>query len=203
MKILGGRFLTEFDLKDEGFHSLGSNVQIHERASLYGLENIAIGNNVRIDDFTLIVASGMVKIGNHVHIASHTYLGGKYGIVMEDFSAFAAGSRIFTSSDDYSGEKLTNVTIPPEYTGGTTGRVILRRHVLIGSGTMIMPGCTIGEGTAVGAMSFVIKDLEPWGIYAGIPVKRIRERKKDLLILEQQLLAKERDIESTQAISSA
>jgi acetyltransferase-like isoleucine patch superfamily enzyme len=38
-------------------------------------------------------------------------------------------------------------------------------------------------------MSLITGDLEPWGVYVGIPAKRIKERKKDLLELEKQLLA--------------
>jgi acetyltransferase-like isoleucine patch superfamily enzyme len=37
-------------------------------------------------------------------------------------------------------------------------------------------------------MSFVKHDLQPWGIYAGIPVKRVKERKKRLLALEEEFL---------------
>ena len=184
---LGGKFLTEIDLKDAGFRSLGKNVKIHDRASLYGLENISIGNNVRIDDFAIIVATGKVEIGNHVHIANYVYLGGGEGIVLEDFSGIAAGSKIFTASDDYSGEMLTGITVPPEFTGGDKGTVVLRKHVIIGAGTVILPGCTVAEGSSVGAMSLVNRNLDPWGMYAGIPVKRIRDRKKDLLKLEQRL----------------
>jgi acetyltransferase-like isoleucine patch superfamily enzyme len=38
-------------------------------------------------------------------------------------------------------------------------------------------------------MSLVTKDLDPWGVYVGIPAKRIRDRKKELLEMEKQLLA--------------
>ena len=41
-----------------------------------------------------------------------------------------------------------------------------------------MPGVTIGEGALVGSNAFVNKDLEPWGIYVGSPVKKIGEREK-------------------------
>ncbi len=50
-----------------------------------------------------------------------------------------------------------------------------------------MPALTIGEGTAVGSMSLVTKDLEEWGIYAGIPCRRIKERRKDLIALEKKV----------------
>ncbi len=36
-------------------------------------------------------------------------------------------------------------------------------------------------------MTLVNKNLEPWGIYIGIPAKRLKERKKGLLKLETEL----------------
>lgn len=188
---LGGKYLTEVELKDMGFRKLGRNVKIHSRSSIYGVENISIGDNVRIDDFTVIVASGHLDIGSHVQITNFCYLGAKYGIRLEDFVGIGCGTRIYTSSDDYYGEKLTNITVPSEFTGGIKGRVVLQKHVIVGANCVILPACTIGEGAAIGALSLVVKDIEPWGIYCGIPVKRLRARKRDLLLLERELKEEE------------
>ncbi|WP_245150942.1 acyltransferase [Pseudomonas fluorescens] len=51
-----------------------------------------------------------------------------------------------------------------------------------------MPGVTIKEGCSVGAMALVTKSTDPWGIYAGIPAVRMKERKQGLLDLERQFL---------------
>ena len=56
------------------------------------------------------------------------------------------------------------------------------------SGTVILPNLIIGEGTAVGALSLVKKNLEEWSIYAGNPIKKIKDRSKKLLELEEQFL---------------
>jgi acetyltransferase-like isoleucine patch superfamily enzyme len=188
---LGGRFLTEKDLKDVPFRKIGSNVKIHERASIYGVENISIGNNVRIDDFTLIVAvNGYIEIGSYVQICSHCFLGCNGGVVLDDFVVVSPGTRIFSACDDYSGKKLTGISVPREYTGGLLGKVMLKKHVIIGANSVILPCCSIGEGASIGALSLVNKDLDPWGMYAGVPVRRIKDRGKDLLVLEQKLLAR-------------
>jgi galactoside O-acetyltransferase len=65
---------------------------------------------------------------------------------------------------------------------------MLKRHVIIGAGTTILPGCVLGEGASVGAMSMVTKSLDPWGVYFGIPVRRLKARKKKLLDLEREFL---------------
>jgi len=185
--MLGGKYLTEVDLKREGFRALGNNVRIHSRASIYGTENISIGDNVRIDDFIVIIATGSVEIGNYVSISNFCFLGGKNGIVISDFVTLAPSVKIFTSSDDYIGEKLTGPIVPSQFTGGKNGKVSLGKHVIIGSGSIVLPDCTIGEGSSVGALSLVKKNLEPWGVYLGIPARRIKDRRKDLLDLEKQI----------------
>jgi len=188
---LGGRFLTEHDLKDAGFRKLGKNVKIHERASIYCTENISIGDNVQIGDFSIIIASGFVEIGSRIDIANYAFLGGSHGIVLEDFVTITHGVKIFSASADYSGEFLNGPNLPEEFKGDVQGKVTIRKHTIIGSNSIVFPGCTIGEGVAIGAMSLVTKDLDPWGIYVGVPAKRLKERKKDLLLLEKQLIVPE------------
>jgi acetyltransferase-like isoleucine patch superfamily enzyme len=184
---LGGKYLTGSDLTRAGFRRLGNNVRIHDRASIYGTENISIGNDVRIDDFVIIIATGPVEIGNYVSIPNFCFLGAKHSLVMEDFVTLAPGVMVFTSSDDYSGARLTGPIVPRQFSGGKAGGVHIGKHVIAGAGSVILPGCTLGEGCSVGALSLVVNDLEPWGIYAGIPVRRIKDRRKDLLALEKQL----------------
>ncbi len=186
-KIFGADCFTEADLKDSGFSHLGKNIKISSRASIYGIENISLGDYVRIDDFVVIIATGKLFIGNHVSIHNFCFLGAKYDMTLQDFVTLAPGVKIFTSSDDYSGEKLTGVTVDAKFTGGKKGHIILEKHVIIGSGTIILPDCIIGEGCSVGALSLVKESLNPWGIYGGIPVSRLKERKKDMLLLENKV----------------
>lgn len=62
--------------------------------------------------------------------------------------------------------------IPDKYNKFAKRQVILRKHVIIGTGTVILPNLIIGEITAVGALSLVNKNLEKWSIYAGNPIKK-------------------------------
>ena len=187
--LTGGSFLTEAELCRVGFAQIGRNAKIHSRASIYCPENISLGHNVRIDDFAVIIATGKVKLGTHVHIPNFCYLGGTFGITLEDFCTLAPGVMIFSSSDDYHGSKLTNPTIPQHFIGGKKGLVTLMRHVIVGAGSVILPGCTLGEGASVGALSLVKGDLSSWSIYAGVPAQKLKDRKRDLLELERALRA--------------
>ena len=51
---------------------------------------------------------------------------------------------------------------------------------------MVLPGVTIAEGTAVGSMALCTKTTEEWSVYSGIPAVKMKERKKDILVLEKQ-----------------
>lgn len=187
--MLQSRYLTEVDLKDFGFKSIGKNVRISSDARVYGPENISIANNVRIDDFAILAAvNGSIAIGNHVFIARNSHLSGTLGIEMHDFSSMAANTVIYSASDDYSGDYLTAQAIPKKHTAQIGGPVIIGKHVIIGSACTIVGPCNISEGCSIGAMTLVNKDLQPWGMYIGIPAKRLKERKKGLLALEKEFL---------------
>jgi galactoside O-acetyltransferase len=189
----GISFYSKKELKKFKFRSIGRNVLIKKNVSLYFVENISIGNNVRIDDNVIIVASkknSPLRIGNYIHIASNCYLAGSDGIEMMDFTTLAPGVLIFSGSDDYSGKKLTNPMVGNPYVGGKSGKVTLCKHVIIGAGSIVLPDVTIKQGSSVGALSLVNKDLNPWGVYSGIPAKKIKSRHKDLLKLEKKFLKK-------------
>jgi acetyltransferase-like isoleucine patch superfamily enzyme len=56
---------------------------------------------------------------------------------------------------------------------------IIKDNCRFGSGTRLVPGITIAEGTITGAMSLVTKDTEPNSLYYGVPAKFIRKIKED------------------------
>lgn len=182
-------YYSEKELFEIGFHSIGVNVQISKKCSIYSPGKISIGNNVRVDDFCIL--SGNLKFGNYIHIAAACLLfGGNEGIVMEDFSAISSRSALYAESDDYSGCALSNPTVPLEYRKIHGGGIIMKKHSIIGAGCTVLPGVIIGEGCSIGAMSLINRSLDDWGIYVGIPCHYIKDRNKDLLKLEQEFLIK-------------
>ena len=48
--------------------------------------------------------------------------------------------------------------------------------VIIAPNCVILPGVTIGEGAAIGALSLIKEDVEPWTVVAGIPARKISDR---------------------------
>jgi galactoside O-acetyltransferase len=182
--------LSRAAIESMGFAAVGENVQISERASFYGASRISLGHNVRIDDFCVLSAgSGGIEIGNYIHIAVFTSLIGAGRITLSDFCSISSRVSIYSSNDDYSGATLTNPTVPSEFSGVTHADVLLGKHVIVGSGTVILPGVILEEGVAVGALSLVDKKCLSFGIYYGNPVRCINNRKRDLLDAEARLLS--------------
>lgn len=183
-------YLSRQELLDIGFASVGEDVSISNRACFYGASKMHIGNHVRIDDFCLLV--GNITIGNHVHICAYSTFHASAGsIVIDDFSGFSVRTTVYAASDDYSGETMSNPTVPEKYKAVETGDVYFGKHTLVGAGSTFLHKTYLPEGNAIGSMTLVNGRLEPWGIYAGIPCRRIKDRSKHCLELERQLIEEE------------
>jgi galactoside O-acetyltransferase len=180
-------FLSRQALRRLGFAAVGTDVSISDRASIHGASRIALGSHVRIDDFAILSAGVEgIRIGSYVHIACHCSLIGKALIEVGDLSTLSSRVAVYSSNDDYTGAGLTNPMLPTQYRRVTEVPVRIGRHVVVGSGSVILPGVTIGEGAAVGALTLVNRTLDPFTIYAGIPARRLRDRSKAFLELEAQ-----------------
>lgn len=178
-------FYTIEELKKLGLKEIGKDVSISKKASIYTPNKIKIGDYVRIDDFCIL--SGEIEIGSYVHIAAYIALYGKYGIKIKDFCGCSARCTIYSATDDFSGNAMISPMIPEKLSNVTGGQVILEKYVQLGANVVVMPNITVKEGTSVGAMSFVNKDLEEWGIYAGIPSKKLKDRSKNIIALSKKL----------------
>lgn len=185
-------FLSPKQLEMMGFKSLGKNVKISTKASIYNANLIDIGDHSRIDDFCVI--SGKVSIGRNVHIAVFCNVaGGEKGIRFDDFAGLAYGCHVFTQSDNYEGDALTNPTVPDEYKQEIKKAIVIGRHCIVGTNSLVLPGVVLAQGTSIGAHSMVTKSTEEWSIYYGTPARRIKARKKTLLEMEAKYLSSERN----------
>lgn len=182
-------YLSRDQIEILGFKCCGENVSISDKASIYGASNISIGDNVRIDDFCVISAGkGGIDIGSYVHIATLSSIIGEAPIVLNDFVGVSSHVAIYSSTDDYLGRALTNPTVPEKYRKVFSDDVIFKKHVIIGSGTVVLPGCTLSEGVSVGAQSLVDSSLDEWCVYSGVPLIKRGRRAKKLLAIEKKML---------------
>lgn len=181
--------LTRGQIEVMGFKRLGENVRLSDKASFYNTQNIEIGDHTRIDDFCVLSAgAGGISIGRNVHMAVFSSIIGGGRVELHDFSNVSSRVSIYSSTDDFTGHAMSNPTVAPHFTGVKMAPVTIGKHVIIGSGSVILPGITLHEGSGVGALSLVTKDCEPFGMYAGSPARRIGERSKRMLELEKEFL---------------
>jgi acetyltransferase-like isoleucine patch superfamily enzyme len=183
-------YYTENELQTMGFKAIGKNVKIAKNCTISGLSNISIGNNVIIDAFCSIIATEKehLIIGSFIHIGAFCHLLANAGIELKDFCGLSQGVKVYSKTGDYSGNSLTNPTIPCKYKSIKRGKVIVGEHVIIGSGSVILPNVSIGEGTSVGALSLVTSNLDSWTIYYGNPLRKLTKRSKNLLIKKEAFL---------------
>ncbi len=180
-------YLTPEQLKELNFKFIGKNVKISDKAAIYDPEKIEIGDQSRIDDFCIL--SGVIKIGKYCHVTPYCLIaGGIPGIEINDFCTLAYGVKVFSQSDDYTGESLVNSMIPQKYKKEIFEKIIIKKQTIVGTNSVIFPGVTLEEGTSIGAMSLVLKSTAPWGIYHGIPAIRVKDRSQNMLTLENNFL---------------
>ena len=166
-----------FDLKK--LRSCGKNVIIGKTVRIRYPELVEIGDNVIIDDFTYISTS--MKLHSNVHIsAGCKIIGGKHAFVeMHEFSTLAPNVVLSAGSDDYSGGIATPM-VPIEFKGNAKiGKIIINKHCIVGAGSVVLPDIVFETGACVGALSLVNLTLEAWGLYAGIPARKLKDREKD------------------------
>ncbi len=180
-------FYSRDELAKLGLKSYGENVLISRFARLYNPELLSIGNHVRIDDFCIL--GGTITLGSYIHIAPYCLLQGKAGITMEDFSGLSSRCSLYTESEDYVlGTSLTNPMVPREFRNVEHAPIVVKKHALLGVGTVILPGSVIETGCTFGAQSLLQGKTEPWTVYRGNPVMAVcLRRSKRILELEKEL----------------
>lgn len=183
MAHYNGQFLGRKQLEELGVTCDGDEVLVHASCVLLNPEGLRLGNHVRIDPFCIVSSGGGVRLHNHVHVGGHSTLAGGAGIEIENYAAVSHGVRIFSVTEDLSGRFLTNPTVPEALRRVKQGRVHMKPHSGLMTGTIVLPGVTIGDGAVVGAMSIARKNIPEWEMWFGAPAKRIGSRRRDLLEL--------------------
>lgn len=180
-------FLARDQVLALGFARVGVDVQISDRAAIHNPARIALGDRTRIDDFCVLSAGeGGIQIGRNVHLACMVTIIGKAAVALGDYSGLSGGVAVYSSSDDFSGRAMTNPTVPAKFTAVRSAPVDIGRHVIVGARSVILPGVTIGEGAAIGALSMVLSDCLPFTSYRGNPAVAFLERRRDLLRLAEE-----------------
>jgi acetyltransferase-like isoleucine patch superfamily enzyme len=188
IKNLIGRYLDPTELKNLNFKKIGKNVFIDKNVIIPNPMNIEIGDNVRIDTNCILSSgSGKIIIKNNVHIApfSLIYCADNHKVMFESHTGLSAGCKLYGKSANYDGDNLMNPTHCKEDIFYINGDIILNKFSSLGCNSVLFPGSIIPIGTVLGANSLYTakKSLKEWSIYAGTPVKFIRNRNNNCALL--------------------
>jgi acetyltransferase-like isoleucine patch superfamily enzyme len=173
--ILAGKELDLLTNRDK-LKYVGDDVLIYEMAKLIKEEVIEIGEGTEIDDFTFIYGGRGIRLGRYNHICSFVSIIGGGELITGDYVGIAAGCRILTGTHNHTNGKRMISRVPHEQQEIIAGTIVLERDVFLASNAIVYPNVTIGEGAIIGAGSLVNRDVEPWTINIGYPIRRVGER---------------------------
>ena len=187
-------FLSNRDLKNLGLGKIGKNVLISKSSVIVGTKNIFLGDNVRIDPFTfLLCPKGYIKIEKFTHIAAHVFISGHKGVKIGKFSGLGAGVKIYSSSENYSGEGLCNLNLSNKkinlnkFQKLNEKKVIIGNHTNIGANSIVLPGSKIGNNSSIAATAIVNGKLKGGYIYMYNPLKPILRKSVKNILFEKKL----------------
>jgi acetyltransferase-like isoleucine patch superfamily enzyme len=170
-------FLSAGELAGLGLRTFGRDVSISRHALILRPDRLVLGDRVRIDAFSIVSApDDGIEIGSDVHLSAHAVILGRARTVIGQFCAVSVRVTILTSSDDFSGASLVGAGIPDTFRACRTAPVVIHDHVIIGAGSVVLPGVTIHAGAAVGALSLVTATVPELTIVAGVPARTIKPR---------------------------
>lgn len=177
----GGYFDSD-ELRLLGFN-VGNDCRVSRRVEIPDPTAVTLGHNVRIDAFSTITTGtdGYIKVGSNTHIADGVKILAASGVEIGDYVGIGPRAVILSVSDDYSGKSMVGPLAPEGSQGGKKEKVTINSFAVIGASSVVLPGVEIHEGVSVGALSMVSRDLSPWGIYFGAPVKFLGPRSQVML----------------------
>lgn len=134
---------------------------------------ISFGRGTVVKPYAVIqTQTGRIALGSNCAVSSFDHIStGIADVLIGDDVRIAPNVTIMGGSRNFKQKDLRIVDQGSYHRGVSIGN-----DVLIGTGAVIMPGCNIGDGAVIGAMSLVNQDVPPYTIVAGIPAVVIGER---------------------------
>ena len=155
----------------------GKNVKIYDLAKICNPQWAEIDDGCVIFDYVFMDARDSLKIGKYSCIGWHCVIEGGAHVEIGDRCFIGPGTKVLSSTYEYN-EYYTSQFLPKDAFAIHYADIKICDDAYVGANSVVMPGVTIGEGAFVGANSLVNRNLKPWGIYFGNPVKLIGMREQ-------------------------
>lgn len=159
-------FLTEYTLNDILPHIPCWTI----RKAVMRFMKMKIGKGTFIMKKVYIMTPQQLIIGEHSHINRDCLIDARGGITIGNNVSISHRVAIMSGSHDHNDPSFRGRFLP----------VKIDDYVWIGVGATILQGIKIGKGAVVSAGAVVTKDVEPYGIVAGIPAKKTGNRNQEL-----------------------
>lgn len=134
---------------------IGPNCHIYPAARIWAPWNLECGDASAIADEAIIYNPKPIRLGSHAIVSQEAYLCG--------------------ATHDYQSPSFPLVAFP----------ITLGAYSWVCARASVHPGVDIGEGAVLGLGGVATRNLDAWSVYAGIPARKIGERRRDR---EQDLL---------------
>lgn len=155
--------------------TIGKNTIIEARCRLslqYG-GTIKIGNNcILYSGATIITHGGNIEIGDYSTVNPYAVIYGQSWTIIGNGVRIATQVVIIPSN-----HRFDDISQPIYKQGLTYKGIKIEDDVWLGAGVKVLDGVTIGKGSVIGAGSVITKNLDPYGVYVGVPAKLIKKRK--------------------------
>lgn len=155
----------------------GKNVRVYNLSKIINPQYAELDDHCIIYDYTFIDAQKSFKLGKYSEITWHCLVEGASFVHIGDRCFVGPGTKILGSTYKLDGYYSVD-HLPHGANEISYGGVTIKDDAYIGANSTVLPGVKIGEGAVVGANSLVNRNLKPWGIYFGNPVKLIGMREK-------------------------
>jgi len=135
-----------------------------------------IGDFSVVDDFVKIKhvgGSGHITMGCHCYINSGTVIYSGNGVSLGNGVLVGPNCNLVPTNHAYNDLK---VHIRMQGFLPSKGGIVIEDDVWLGANVTVLDGACIGEGCVVGANSLVKGRLDRYGIYAGVPARKIGQR---------------------------
>ena len=148
------------------FVEIGKNSKIWHYCNIFGKEKepTTIGENTQIGGYSEIKYA--CKIGNNCRFQSHVFVA-EY-VTMEDYVFIGPGVSFAVDKHPTAEKALEGKW--------ELGEILVKKHAVIGSEAIINPDVIIGKGSIIGTGAVVTKNTEDYGVYVGVPAKKVGMR---------------------------